>query len=83
MRVFYALARALGMKMRDVPVPAEAIEMMRDVLANTTSTKPAAVTDTSMGKHNLNMNGNEPIAHSPLRLRGGAPKTRGPLHRSA
>ena len=59
-----ALADAFGIRLREVPIPREAHEYMRDVLANTSDVEPAeAQHSTAMGTQNLNMIGNMPVAH--------------------
>ena len=67
MNVMRALAEAFGMRLREIPIPPEAYALMADVLANTTSTAhDGGDHDTSMGKHNLNMIGNMPVAQDTL-----------------
>jgi hypothetical protein len=59
-----ALAEAFGIRLREVPVPPEAHEFMCDVLSNTADVEPqGAGHATTMGRHNLNMIGDMPVAH--------------------
>ena len=59
-----ALADAFGIRLREVPVPPEALAFMRDVLANSTETaEDEGSHATSLGTHNLSMTGDMPIAH--------------------
>ena len=63
MREMHALADAFGIRLREVPVPQEALAFMRDVLANSTErAENDEAHDTSMGTHNLSMTGDMPIA---------------------
>ena len=63
MHEMHALADAFGIRLREVPIPPEALAFMRDVLANSTErTENEGVHDTSMGTHNLSMIGDMPIA---------------------
>ena len=59
-----ALAEAFGIRLREVPIPPEAHEFMRDVLNNTADVEPQGTEHaTTVGKHNLNMIGDMPVAH--------------------
>ena len=59
----HALADAFGIRLREVPIPPEALAFMRDVLANSTERPVDEGThDTSLGTHNLSMVGDMPIA---------------------
>ena len=63
MHEMHALAEAFGIRLREVPIPPEALAFMRDVLANSTERpENEGVHDTSMGTHNLSMIGDMPIA---------------------
>ena len=67
MTVMYALAAAMGIRLREVPIPAEALAFMQDVLDNTSEADHGlAAHDTSLGTHNLSMSGDMPIAHLPM-----------------
>ena len=64
MTAMYALAAAMGIRLREVPIPAEAHAFMQDVLDNTSEAEHGrAAHDTSRGTHNLSMSGDMPIAH--------------------
>ena len=66
MTVMYAMAAAMGIRLREVPIPAAAHAFMQDVLENTSeATHGLATHDTSKGTHNLSMSGDMPIAHLP------------------
>ncbi|KOO32751.1 hypothetical protein Ctob_016308 [Chrysochromulina tobinii] len=67
MTEMYALAAAMGIRLREVPIPAEALAFMQDVLDNTSEADHGlAAHDTSLGTHNLSMSGDMPIAHLPM-----------------
>jgi hypothetical protein len=58
------LAAAFGMRLREIPIPPEALALMQYVLDNSTRVVNAVdAHDTAMGRQNLNMIGNMPVAH--------------------
>ena len=83
MGVMYAMAAAMGIRLREVPIPPEAYAFMHDVLDNTSEASQGdGVHATTMGTHNLNMRGDMPIAQPNMNelirllnaaLRNGAP----------
>ena len=84
MDVMRDLAKAYGIRLREIPIPQEALDFMSDVLANTTSTRASeAAHATTMGTHNLNMIGNMPIAQLDVQpddaADGGQPPLNAPL----
>jgi hypothetical protein len=67
MSAMYALAAAMGIRLREVPIPAVALAFMQDVIDNTSEADHGlAIHDTSIGTHNLSMSGDMPIAHLPM-----------------
>lgn len=67
MSVMYSMAAAMGIRLREVPIPADARAFIQDVLDNTSEADHGlAVHDTSLGTHNLSMAGDMPIAHLPM-----------------
>jgi len=67
MSVMYSMAAAMGIRLREVPIPDDALAFMQDVLDNTSEADHGrAVHDTSLGTHNLSMSGDMPIAHLPM-----------------
>ena len=61
--VMFGLAAAFGMRLREVPIPQEALDFMADVLVNTADAHAEQDGATSRGVHNPNMTGDMPIAH--------------------
>ena len=65
MAIFFGIAKAYGIRLREVPIPPAAAAFMSDVLRNTHDIRgiEAKSHATSRGRHNLNLDGNMPIAH--------------------
>ena len=63
--IFFVIATAHGVRLREVPTPPAATEFRHDVLRNTHDTRGTKVIvhAASRGRHNLNLDGNMPIAH--------------------
>lgn len=64
MKVMHDLAKAFGIRLREVPIPPEALNLMADVLENTRDV--TEVGSTARGTHNLNMTGDMPVAEEEL-----------------
>ena len=83
-----AVADALGIKTKRIEISEAAADFLTDaVTAITRRRAQASWGATSRGTHNLNMDGNMPIAHSegdsPARSPGGAPPPPAPRHQMA